>query len=499
MASVNNNNTGSERKSTRDPSIDNRARFNLSPVPSIEDDEDNNLQNHTQTVNPNLDEDESGEEFNLIGDTQGTSTTAVTMCDNNNNDHNSQFDHKHDNEQVTNVTYVIRKHYENFETIDWLKDLMRNRIRHRNLRSQQQQSWKKRFTFWFDTWSGWLCVLLVGVSAGLVAGFVDIGAKWLSHWRTGVCTSAFWLNREQCCWASRDVEYDDVHNEICKYWRTWSDIFGIDALSVSGWFFRYFMFILWSVIYATFIVVLVVGSAPYASGSGIPEIKTILSGFIMYGYLGKWTFLIKSIGMIFATSAGLIVGKEGPFVHISCCCGNLFSKLFPKFGNNEARKREILSAAAATGVSVAFGAPIGGILFSLEEISYYFPYKTLWRTFFCCMVGALVVRTINPYGNGHEIQFPVEYNVPWATFEVIPFIGLGVLGGLWGTLFIKTNISWLKYKKTHSIGKYPKAEVIILTLVTAIVCYPNMYLRLTMPELIRRLVGQCHVEDHMDL
>jgi len=103
------------------------------------------------------------------------------------------------------------------------------------------------------------------------------------------------------------------------------------------------MFIFWSVIYATFIVVLVVGSAPYASGSGkvyrsiikidfcfflcvgIPEIKTILSGFIMYGYLGKWTFLIKSIGMIFVTSAGLIVGKEGPFVHISCCCGNLFS------------------------------------------------------------------------------------------------------------------------------------------------------------------------------
>jgi chloride channel 3/4/5 len=236
----------------------------------------------------------------------------------------------------------------------------------------------------------------------------------------------------------------------------------------------------------------------------------------MYGYLGKWTFFIKSIGMIFATSAGLIVGKEGPFVHISCCCGNLFSskinnffifskdelinlELFPKYGNNEARKREILSAAAATGVSVAFGAPIGGILFSLEEISYYFPYKTLWRTFFCCMIGALVVRTINPYGNGHEIQFPVEYNVQWATFEVIPFIGLGALGGLWGTLFIKTNIRWLKYKKTTRIGQYPRAEVIVLTLITAIVCYPNNYLRLTMPELIRRLVGQCHVDDHMDL
>lgn len=31
-----------------------------------------------------------------------------------------------------------------------------------------------------------------------------------------------------------------------------------------------------------------------------------------------------------------------------------------------ARKREILSAAAAAGISVAFGSPVGGVLFSLE-------------------------------------------------------------------------------------------------------------------------------------
>ena len=56
-------------------------------------------------------------------------------------------------------------------------------------------------------------------------------------------------------------------------------------------------------------------------------------------------------------------------VHIACCIGNIISYLFPKYGRNEAKKREILSAAAAAGVSVAFGAPIGGVLFSLEEVS----------------------------------------------------------------------------------------------------------------------------------
>ena len=73
------------------------------------------------------------------------------------------------------------------------------------------------------------------------------------------------------------------------------------------------------------------------------QIKTILSGFIIRGYLGKWTLIIKSVCMMLAVSAGLSLGKEGPLVHVAACCGNIFSYLFPKYGKNEAKKREVSS------------------------------------------------------------------------------------------------------------------------------------------------------------
>lgn len=56
--------------------------------------------------------------------------------------------------------------------------------------------------------------------------------------------------------------------------------------------------------------------APYACGSGIPEIKCILSGFVIRGYLGKWTFIIKSVGLILASASGINV--LSPFYSLNC-------------------------------------------------------------------------------------------------------------------------------------------------------------------------------------
>lgn len=81
----------------------------------------------------------------------------------------------------------------------------------------------------------------------------------------------------------------------------------------------------------------------YAAGSGIPEIKTILSGFVIHGYLGGRVLFTKSLGLALSVASGLSLGKEGPFVHIASCIGNIVSRFSSKYENNEgAFSRSIL-------------------------------------------------------------------------------------------------------------------------------------------------------------
>ncbi|EMP35491.1 H(+)/Cl(-) exchange transporter 4 [Chelonia mydas] len=324
---------------------------------------------------------------------------------------------------------------------------------------------------------------------GTLAGVIDLAVDWMTDLKEGVCLSAFWYSHEQCCWTSNETTFDD--RDKCPLWQKWSELLVNRSEGASAYILNYFLYIMWALSFAFLAVSLVRVFAPYACGSGIPEIKTILSGFIIRGYLGKWTLLIKTVTLVLVVSSGLSLGKEGPLVHVACCCGNFFSSLFSKYSKNEGKRREVLSAAAAAGVSVAFGAPIGGVLFSLEEVSYYFPLKTLWRSFFAALVAAFTLRSINPFGNSRLVLFYVEYHTPWYMAELFPFILLGVFGGLWGTLFIRCNIAWCRRRKTTRLGKYPVLEVIVVTAITAIIAYPNPYTRRSTSELISELFNDC--------
>jgi hypothetical protein len=97
---------------------------------------------------------------------------------------------------------------------------------------------KKKDSLWellkgaHDAWSGWVCVLLVGVTSGVVAGVIDIGATWLTDLKFGICPSAFYLNMEQCCWSSNETVRDISGN--CTLWMMWPEVVGI-AREVSNY------------------------------------------------------------------------------------------------------------------------------------------------------------------------------------------------------------------------------------------------------------------------
>nr|XP_013797696.1 PREDICTED: H(+)/Cl(-) exchange transporter 5 isoform X3 [Apteryx mantelli mantelli] len=345
--------------------------------------------------------------------------------------------------------------YEDFNTIDWVREKSRDRDRHREITSRSKESTWALIHSVSDAFSGWLLMLLIGLLAGSLAGLIDISAHWMTDLKEGVCLAGFWFNHEHCCWKS-NITFTD--RDKCPEWKSWSQLM-----------------------------------------IGHGEIKTILSGFIIRGYLGKWTLIIKTITLVLAVSSGLSLGKEGPLVHVACCCGNILCHLFTKYRKNEAKRREVLSAAAAAGVSVAFGAPIGGVLFSLEEVSYYFPLKTLWRSFFAALVAAFTLRSINPFGNSRLVLFYVEFHMPWHLLELIPFILLGIFGGLWGAFFIRSNIAWCRRRKTTKLGKYPVLEVFVVTAITAILAFPNEYTRMSTSELISELFNDCGILDSSKL
>jgi hypothetical protein len=52
------------------------------------------------------------------------------------------------------------------------------------------------------------------------------------------------------------------------------------------------------IVFAGAASLLVVSYAPYSKHSGIPEIKTMLGGFVIRRFIGSWVLLIKSLGLV---------------------------------------------------------------------------------------------------------------------------------------------------------------------------------------------------------
>ncbi|XP_032935440.1 chloride channel protein ClC-Ka isoform X5 [Catharus ustulatus] len=136
-----------------------------------------------------------------------------------------------------------------------------------------------------------------------------------------------------------------------------------------------------------------------ALGSGISELKTILMGVVLEDYLAIKNFGAKVVGLTCTLTCGstLFLGKVGPYVHLSAMAAAYLGKMrttVTREYENKFKQHEMLVAAQAVGVATVFGAPISGVLFSIEVMSPYFAVRDYWRGFFAATCGAFMFRLL---------------------------------------------------------------------------------------------------------
>jgi chloride channel 7 len=168
----------------------------------------------------------------------------------------------------------------------------------------------------------------------------------------------------------------------------------------------------------------------------------------------------------------------------------------PRHFRNDADKRDFVAIGTATGVAVAFGAPIGGMLFTLEEGASFHSTAMLWRGFLATCMAVLTrglldrlldvdateflrakVGTHRDFGLYTDDEADYSRVYWWYVWEVPIFACMGCLCGLFGALFVNTNVklTMFRHKYIPVSSKWKRlAEVIFVCATTATIMFVMM-------------------------
>uniref|UniRef100_A0AC35U3Q3 Chloride channel protein n=1 Tax=Rhabditophanes sp. KR3021 TaxID=114890 RepID=A0AC35U3Q3_9BILA len=211
--------------------------------------------------------------------------------------------------------------------------------------------------------------------------------------------------------------------------------------------------------------VLVIFVAPAALGSGIPNIKCYLNGVEIPGVVKLKTLFVKMVGVACSISGGLAAGKEGPMIHSGGIVAAAIARgKYIKIPFDFHEKRDLVGIGAASGVSAAFGAPIGGLLFSLEEGASFWNQGLTWRMVFGAMISSFTVNFALSifYGQDGSLSwqglanFGVFKDNTYNIWEIPFFLIIAVIGGLLGALFNYLNIQLTKFRNRYCNSKFQR-------------------------------------------
>ncbi|CAL5183042.1 unnamed protein product [Lathyrus oleraceus] len=294
----------------------------------------------------------------------------------------------------------------------------------------------------------WTLALLIGLITGLVGFFNNLGVENIAGFKL-LLTNNLMINQK-------------YHQAFAAYFGC-NMILGVGAAALCAYI------------------------APAAAGSGIPEVKAYLNGIDAHSILAPSTLFVKIFGSILGVAGGFVVGKEGPMVHTGACIANLLGQggsrkyrltwRWLRYFKNDRDRRDLITCGAAAGVAAAFRAPVGGVLFALEEAASWWRSALLWRTFFTTAVVAVVLRGLMQFchqgegkcglfGEGGLIMFDVNSLEPaYTTPDLLAVIFLGVIGGLMGSLY---NYLVDKVLRTYTTinGKGPIFKILLVMVIS---------------------------------
>ncbi|XP_030183443.1 chloride channel protein ClC-Ka isoform X2 [Lynx canadensis] len=244
---------------------------------------------------------------------------------------------------------------------------------------------------------------------------------------------------------------------------------------------------------------------PFSGGSGIPELKTILSGVVLEDYLDIKNFGAKVVGLTctLATGSTLFLGKVGPFVHLSVMIAAYLGRVHTKAigePENKSKQNEMLVAAAAVGVATVFAAPFSGVLFSIEVMSSHFSVWDYWRGFFAATCGAFMFRLLAVFNSEQETitslyKTNFRVDVPFDLPEIFFFVALGAICGILSCVYLFCQRTFLGFVKTNRVTSKLLATSkplysALATLVLASITYP--------PGVGRFIASRLSMKQHLE-
>uniref|UniRef100_A0A8C3UW43 Chloride channel protein n=1 Tax=Catharus ustulatus TaxID=91951 RepID=A0A8C3UW43_CATUS len=292
----------------------------------------------------------------------------------------------------------------------------------------------------------WVICAMIGILTGLVACFIDIVVENLAG-----------------------LKYRVVKDNIDKFTAK-------GGLSFS--------LLLWATLNASVVMVgslIVAFIEPVAAGSGIPQIKCYLNGV-------KIPHVVRLKGLCYKCPSVPYQAVPTGGLASSMSSLKLPSLLFQIFEyfRRDTEKRDFVSAGAAAGVSAAFGAPVGGVLFSLEEGASFWNQFLTWRIFFASMISTFTLNSVLSvyHGNAWDLSSPGLINfgrfdsekMGYTIQEIPIFIFMGVVGGILGALFNALNY-WLTMFRIRYIHRpcLQVVEAMLVAAVTATVGFVMIY------------------------